>query len=127
MQTALPGTFSTDTEAKLSASRLKTPARAHKAAFADGGVLRIPPTAPKTLTEAFLQNAAHKDRGVTFISSRGEQSFLSYNELSQRARKILSGLRRHGLTAGSRAILQVDSLPDHFASFWACVLGGIIP
>ncbi|HLE43799.1 MAG TPA: AMP-binding protein, partial [Methylomirabilota bacterium] len=42
-------------------------------------------------------------------------------------RAILAGLHRGGLRAGDRVILQIESLRDHFTTFWACVLGGITP
>lgn len=97
-------------------------------AYCDGGVLRIPETAPTTLTEALLQTAAiRKNQGVRTIDANGVETFQTYEELLHNAKRILAGLREKGLRTGDRAILQVESLADHFATFWGCVLGGIIP
>ena len=43
------------------------------------------------------------------------------------AKRILTGLQKKGMKPGDRVILQIEVLQDHFATFWACVLGGIIP
>lgn len=51
----------------------------------------------------------------------------TYPELLDRARRILTGLRASGLSAGDAAIVQGLSLDDFFATFWACLLGGIRP
>src|SRR5205085_4202115 len=51
----------------------------------------------------------------------------TYAELLGQARKILAGLADKGLKPGDRVILHVEALEDHFAAFWACVLGGITP
>ena len=40
---------------------------------------------------------------------------------------MLGSLQQKGLARGSRIILQLESLRDHFTAFWACVLGGIVP
>ena len=97
-------------------------------AYCDGGPLQIPETAPKTLTEAFLRSAiSRKNQGLRAIDANGNEVFQTYEELLQNAKRVLAGLRERGLKAGDRAILQVESLTDHFATFWGCVLGGIIP
>ena len=51
----------------------------------------------------------------------------TYPELLDRARRILTGLRAAGLSAGDPVIVQGLSLDDFFAAFWACLLGGIRP
>jgi acyl-CoA synthetase (AMP-forming)/AMP-acid ligase II/NAD(P)-dependent dehydrogenase (short-subunit alcohol dehydrogenase family)/acyl carrier protein len=97
-------------------------------AFSDGGPLHIPAGAPQTVTEAFLRTAReHPAKGVTFVLSRGNELFATYAELLARARRILTGLRAQGMKPGDAAILQISHLPDHFAAFWACILGGIHP
>ncbi len=97
-------------------------------AYANGGPLVIPPEAPVTLTEALLQTARkYPLKGLVHVRSNGTEIFQSYPALLDQARRTLAGLRAKGLKPGSRVILQVETLPDHFASFWACVLGGITP
>ncbi len=96
-------------------------------ALADGGPLWIAEDEPKTFVEALLRTAATRPEcGIKFYETRGE-SFLSYPDLLMRARRILAGLRKHGLRPKDSVVLQIDSLQNHFATFWACVLGGITP
>jgi acyl-CoA synthetase (AMP-forming)/AMP-acid ligase II/NADP-dependent 3-hydroxy acid dehydrogenase YdfG/acyl carrier protein len=96
-------------------------------AFSDGGPLSIPES-PATLTEAFLRTAARQPaRGLTYVMAKGNETFETYAEILVRAKRILTGLRAQGLKPGDAAILQIPNLPDHFAAFWACILGGIHP
>jgi acyl-CoA synthetase (AMP-forming)/AMP-acid ligase II len=97
-------------------------------AHSDGGPLHIPPGAPTTLTEAFLETARlQPDKGVTFVLADGSTVRKTYAVLLEEARSILTGLRANGLKPGDRVILQVGTLADHFSAFWACVLGGATP
>ncbi|MEL7069325.1 MAG: thioester reductase domain-containing protein [Cyanobacteria bacterium J06581_3] len=97
-------------------------------AIATGDELLIPTDAPQTLTEALLRTAkAYPTRGIQYIEADGSQRKQSYEDLLTQAQRILSGLRQAGLKAGDRVILQTRSFSDHFPTFWACLLGGIIP
>jgi acyl-CoA synthetase (AMP-forming)/AMP-acid ligase II len=97
-------------------------------AHARGAPLILPEDAPRTLTEALLRTAeTWRDRGMTFLQDTGAPTFLSYPDLLHRARCILTGLRARGLVPGSRVILQVEELREHFCAFWGCLLGGFIP
>lgn len=97
-------------------------------AYSDGGPLELPAGAPTTFTEAIHRTAArYPERGITYIRSDGSKLFQSYPILLSEAKCILTGLQRMGLRPGDRVILQLEALQDHFASFWACVLGGITP
>jgi acyl-CoA synthetase (AMP-forming)/AMP-acid ligase II/NADP-dependent 3-hydroxy acid dehydrogenase YdfG/acyl carrier protein len=97
-------------------------------AYADGGPLALPDDAPRTLGESLVRAAAAwPERGVTLIGDAEAPVHLSYPELLSRARSVLAGLRARGLRPRDRIILQLELLGDHLISFWACVLGGIIP
>jgi amino acid adenylation domain-containing protein len=97
-------------------------------ALSDGGPLVIPEGSPKTLSEALQRTAIQSgDRGITFIQRNGSEVLLSYRNLLNDAKVVLAGLRAGGLKAHDRVILQLDSLREHFTTFWACVLGGITP
>jgi amino acid adenylation domain-containing protein len=97
-------------------------------AFADGGPLLVAEDAPKTLTEALIRTATrYPDKGIIYIQSDGSEIRQSFSTLLAEAKTILAGLYQSGLQPGDRAILQLESLRDHFATFWACVLGGITP
>lgn len=97
-------------------------------AFSDGGPLVIPEDAPRTLTAAILRTVKRfGSKGIHHLQRNGDTTFQTYAEVFAEAQRILGGLRAHGLRAGDRAILQVESLPRYFPTFWACVLGGITP
>ncbi|MEO7327110.1 MAG: amino acid adenylation domain-containing protein, partial [Minicystis sp.] len=95
-------------------------------AQADGGPLQVPEGEPETLTPALIR-AAESGRGITHHRADRPALVESYASLLRRARRILTGLRQSGLRPGDRVILQIQPLDLHFASFWACVLGGIVP
>lgn len=99
-----------------------------KSAIAEGTPLHIDPRAPKTLTEALQRTAREFPRkGVRLIQPDRQSVVLTYPEILSRASRILAGLRAQGLQAGDKVILQLDSLEDYFATFWGCLLGGIVP
>ncbi|WP_424101440.1 SDR family NAD(P)-dependent oxidoreductase [Moorena producens] len=97
-------------------------------AFSDGGLLNIPEDAPRTLTEALIKTATQfKKRQIIYVLGEGKADFQTYGSLLEEAKSILNGLYQMGLTAGSRAILQIQSLRDYFPILWACIIGGIKP
>jgi acyl-CoA synthetase (AMP-forming)/AMP-acid ligase II/NAD(P)-dependent dehydrogenase (short-subunit alcohol dehydrogenase family) len=96
-------------------------------ALADGGPLEIPADAPRTLAEALVRTAAERGTRGIRIQSDDSEVVLTYAELLDRARRMLTGLRRAGLGPGDRAILQLSDLEQHLPAFWACILGGIKP
>lgn len=97
-------------------------------AWSDGGTLIIPEDAPKTLTDALIKTATQfKERQIIYILADGKVDLQTYGSLLEEAKSILSGLYQIGLTAGSRAILQIQSLRDYFPILWGCILGGIKP
>lgn len=114
----------TDTKSnKITADIIERPS------LSNGGPLQNNPDAPQTLTEALLKTAHDfgKDRGITYVDEYGEEEFQSYAKLLSDAKRILSGLLNKNFKPGDRAILQLTKFSDHFAAFWACVLGGIVP
>ncbi|HEY9510779.1 MAG TPA: condensation domain-containing protein, partial [Verrucomicrobiae bacterium] len=104
------------------------PKTVSKPAIAVGAPLIIDPAAPKTLTAALQRTAKEfPNKGIQVVQADGRTVILNYPELLIRARRVLAGLKHHGLKPGGKAILQLDRLEDHFAAFWGCVLGGIVP
>lgn len=98
-------------------------------AIVDGGPITLAPDAPATMTEALLRAAARDESiGIRLIDIDGQpESFLSYRALLADARRVLSGLDAAGFRPGDKVILHTGSLGELFVSFWACVLGGILP
>jgi len=116
-------------ESHVTAELAGMPAAAPEAmALSDGGPLAIPASAPRTMTEALVQTArTYANKGLLLVQADGSEVFQSYSALLEKAKCILAGLYEQGLGHGDRAILQIETLQDHFAAFWGCVLGGIIP
>nr|WP_324608063.1 polyketide synthase [Streptomyces sp. NRRL S-474] len=64
---------------------------------------------------------------VVTVAADGTTSSRSYPELLGAARRMLTGLRSHGLRRGDVVVLCGLPLADFFPAFWACVLGGAVP
>lgn len=91
-----------------------------------GAPLACPAEFPRTLAAA-LQSAAGTGRGIRLVDDKGSERQLSYGELRQRAVNALGALQAAGATPRTAVILQLDELDEFLISFWACVLGGLIP
>ncbi|MEQ4304662.1 amino acid adenylation domain-containing protein [Plantactinospora sp. B6F1] len=84
---------------------------------------------PRNLTEALLHAAdRHPGAGLVTTTEMGVDTVVSYPELLDQSRRLLTGLRREGLHAGEHVVLYgPERAADFFRAFWACVLGGIRP
>jgi acyl transferase domain-containing protein/acyl-CoA synthetase (AMP-forming)/AMP-acid ligase II/acyl carrier protein/NADP-dependent 3-hydroxy acid dehydrogenase YdfG len=91
-----------------------------------GAPLAFPENYPHTLGDA-LHLAAQTDKGMVFIDDRGGETPLTYSRLLEQATRALGGLQKIGAAPGSMVILQLDELDEFLVSFWACVLGGLVP
>ncbi|WP_151737534.1 non-ribosomal peptide synthetase [Paenibacillus tengchongensis] len=97
-------------------------------AYQNGGELILSDALPRDLSTALQETAIRfPNKGLTFIESDGAETFLCYPDLVRRAKHILGGLQERGFKPGERVIIQIDSLPEYFSAFWACVMGGITP
>ncbi|KJK33640.1 amino acid adenylation protein, partial [Lentzea aerocolonigenes] len=93
-----------------------------------GAALELTDDDPRSVAAALLTAAERAPgRGVTAVDRAGVSTFVSYPELLDRARRILTGLRARGVGTGDPVVLAGLALPDFFAAFWACVLGGAVP
>ena len=81
-----------------------------------------------TLNGALKHTAVvEPDRGITYIDG-SMTTFQSYAELLASGRRALGALNAiDGLTTGQTLVLQIVERQVHFAFFWGCLLGGIIP
>jgi acyl-CoA synthetase (AMP-forming)/AMP-acid ligase II/acyl carrier protein len=107
---------------------LPSPGIVTRPALAEGAPLQVDPAAPNTLTQA-LRFAAERypKKGLHLGRHDGQSIVMTYLELLRCASCVQAGLRSHGLQVGSKVVLQLESLEDHFAAFWGCLLGGMIP
>lgn len=67
-----------------------------------------------------------KDNGILFIQNNDEV-FLTYVQILDQALFCLGNLQKSGLKQGDFAILSFENNIDFVVSFWACIMGGIVP
>ncbi|RAY16324.1 peptide synthetase [Actinomadura craniellae] len=65
--------------------------------------------------------------GVRYIDDGGALTAQPYADLYDLARRVLTGLRDHGLRPGATVALLLEHPRDVIPAFWACVLGGFVP
>ena len=74
-----------------------------------------------------IKRSASLNTGVTFIESSDREVFLSYHDLFTLASQRLFHLQNSGMQPGHELVLQLDDNQDFLITFWACLLGGMIP
>ncbi|MFE9581398.1 SDR family NAD(P)-dependent oxidoreductase [Nocardia sp. NPDC006044] len=88
----------------------------------------LPADAVPTLPEALARAArVAPDRGTTYVLPDGSTDRQTYAELYDDARRMLGGLRGHGLAVGDSVLLQCADSRNFVTVWWACVLGGFLP
>ena len=81
----------------------------------------------KTLTELFISRKNEEQKGITFILSDTNEKYISYKELYYTSLKLLYHFQKSGYKRGDEVIFQIDDNERFIYSFWACILGGMIP
>ncbi|WBW99494.1 non-ribosomal peptide synthetase [Oceanirhabdus sp. W0125-5] len=78
---------------------------------------------------AVIKKNLNSDKGVKIILSKEKQDYLSYKQIYNISMSKLSYFQKIGLKKGSILILQYqgNELCEFICTFWACVIGGIIP
>jgi len=78
-----------------------------------------------TLVEILSMNRS-KPKGITFVHKKQEH-YVSYDQLYERSAAYLGAMQRNGLKKGDLVVLMLQENDAFLFSFWACLLGGIIP
>ncbi|MGL4106795.1 non-ribosomal peptide synthetase [Clostridium sp. LP20] len=81
----------------------------------------------KTLVESLKENIKLEGIGINIIKTEDIEKKITYQQLYNRALKMLGGLQAQGIKAGDELVFQIDSIEDFINVFWACILGKIIP
>ena len=81
----------------------------------------------KTLTELFISRKNEEQKGITFILGDTQEKYISYKELYHTSLKLLYHFQKFGYKKGDEVIFQIDDNERFIYSFWACILGGMIP
>ncbi|MBL6448227.1 amino acid adenylation domain-containing protein [Fulvivirga sp. 29W222] len=80
-----------------------------------------------TLIEVLKQRSRQSNTGITFINSGEQENYLSYKELYHSALRSLSHLQKMGMSPKDELVFQIDDNKTFVITYWACLLGGIIP
>ncbi len=80
-----------------------------------------------TLTELFISRKNEEQKGITFILGDTSEKYVSYKELYLTSLKYLYQFQKRGYKKGDEVIFQIDDNERFVYSFWACILGGMIP
>lgn len=85
------------------------------------------PGMPTSLASALQQAAQDPTLGAIHVAADMSETRVSYAELLEQARRILGGLRRHGVHAGDVVLVDAGDSRCLLPLFWACVLGAMVP
>ena len=81
----------------------------------------------ENLQEIIMQWKDCTDRGIEFITSDKKREFLTYMEIYENSILYLGALHEKGLKANDKLIFQFNDNKKFVITFWACILGRIIP
>ncbi|OAB38376.1 non-ribosomal peptide synthetase [Paenibacillus glacialis] len=80
-----------------------------------------------TLIDVIKERGKADNRGITFIESDDHEDRLTYKDLYEQALAFLANLQASGVSQGQEVVFQIENNRNFIISFWACILGGIIP
>lgn len=80
-----------------------------------------------TLTEMIIERKKEHQKGIVFILGSTKEIRISYSELYTISLQLLYNLQSAGFKKGDKVIFQIEDNRLFVFSFWACVLGGMIP
>lgn len=81
----------------------------------------------ETLVDLLERAAEHPATGLRFLDRHEVATWLGWDELYARARKMAGGLRELGLRSGERVALVYSTGPEFFEAFFGVVLTGAVP
>lgn len=83
--------------------------------------------APETLNDLVERGRAYHDTGLRFLDRREEESFSSWAELAEAARRISGSLIEAGIRPGQRVALIYPTEVAFFHAFFGILLSGAVP
>lgn len=87
----------------------------------------LPAPAGRTLGQQLrAAAAAYAKQTITLAGADGAPDVIDYDLLLRRAENSLRALRTAGLGEGDHVFLPVELTPSFLATFWGCMLGGIV-
>lgn len=80
-----------------------------------------------TLASILLGASKSERAGITFVYADEREERVTYGDLLKNAVKILGSLQSMGIKEQDELIIQIEENNLLLYTFWACILGGIIP
>lgn len=80
-----------------------------------------------TLTEKIISLKQENNSGIIFSDSSTQECFISYANLFNLSRSLLSDMQKTDLEIGDEIVFQISDNKKFIVTFWACILGGYIP
>jgi len=81
----------------------------------------------KTLVELIEARKNEEQKAITFILNDTKELYVSYKQMYQTSLRLLYAFQQFGYKQGDEVIFQIDDNERFVYSFWACILGGMIP
>ncbi|WP_198361829.1 SDR family NAD(P)-dependent oxidoreductase [Herbaspirillum sp. meg3] len=108
-------------------SRTPVSAAAGKPAVSRLRPLPAQPQMPANLAEALERAAQHPELGIVHVAADMSEIQVSYAELFDQARRMLGGLRIHGVRSGDVVLVDATDSRSLLPLFWGCILGSMVP
>jgi amino acid adenylation domain-containing protein/non-ribosomal peptide synthase protein (TIGR01720 family) len=80
-----------------------------------------------SLVEVIKERGKSGNTGITFINSDDQEVRMTYKELYEESCGFLGYLQKQGVVQGQEVVFQIEDNRSFVISFWACILGGMIP
>ncbi len=80
-----------------------------------------------TLVELLEERKILDEVGITFIQKTDHVNHLTYKQLYYSSYDKLAFLQEKGVERGDEIIFQIEDIEEFVVTFWACLMGGIIP
>lgn len=80
-----------------------------------------------SLTDLPKERSKTDEHGITFITGDQHEEFVSYREMFDQAGVRLGALQEKGWRVGDEVIFQIEDNREFLITFWACLLGRMIP
>lgn len=81
----------------------------------------------KDLIEVIASKREVREKGIYFIQNEEKEEYLSYRDLLKEAWNLKEDMLKSGIPMQSEVILQDEESRSFLISFWACILGRMIP
>ncbi len=82
---------------------------------------------PDTLQQLLLRAREEPGTGLRFVDGAERETFLSWEELAERASATAGGLAARGVGAGDRVALVFPTGEEFFAAFFGTLFAGAVP